>query len=414
MRRGRTAVRWAAVGALALAGCTHPRASAPPDRPAGGVVQVSHSEPPGSPVQHDGLRAAEDAYRQEQFAKAADLFEDIADDTKNRPEVAERARYYQGECLRRQGYYPRAVDCYGKLLQDFPAGLYREQAVGQMFLVASEWLQPIRDEIAQLAKPEKDRKSKEWTESIQLVNFDRKLPTVGAEERALQTLEKVYFSDPTGPYADKALFMLGRVHYHRENFKDASRFFQQLAESYDRSPLREEALKLAIIAKNNSTGGPQYDGRDTSEAMRLINAAKATSPALNREQDGKFLTEQALIVRYQQAEKDFQTAEFYRRTGHPGSAWFYYELVKRRYPGVKPWADQAAARQQELKADLDEMKNPNTASSTRRFWKEYVLGHQLPKPQDDPTGAGLKDLPAERPGAVPAAAQLPKEVLPRQ
>jgi outer membrane protein assembly factor BamD (BamD/ComL family) len=283
-----------------------------------------------------------------------------------------------------------------------------------MFLVASEWLQPIREEIADLAKPEKERKSKEWTETIVRVNFDRKMPTVGAEERALQTLEKVYFSDPTGPYADKALFMLGRVHYHRENFKDASRYFQQLAESYDRSPLREEALKLAIIAKNNSTGGPQYDARDTAEAMRLINAAKATSPALNREQEGKFLNEQALIVRYQQAEKDFQTAEFYRRTGHPGSAWFYYELVKRRYAGIKPWAEQAAARQQELKAELDEMKNPTTMSSTRRFWKEYVLGHQLPNPKDDPTGPGLKDLPTPRPTTVPAAASLPAEVLPRQ
>jgi hypothetical protein len=34
----------------------------------------------------------------------------------------------------------------------------------------------------------------------------------------------------------------------------------------------------------------------------------------------------------QAAEKDFQIAEFYRRTGHPGSAHFYYDLVIRGYP----------------------------------------------------------------------------------
>ena len=73
--------------------------------------------------------------------------------------------------------------------------------------------------------------------------------------------------------------MLGRVNYERGNFKDAARYFQQLAEVHDRSPLRDEALKLAIIAKNNSAGGPQYDGREMAEAMRLINGAKATSPA---------------------------------------------------------------------------------------------------------------------------------------
>jgi len=385
-----------------------------PAKPASGeITQVGHAELPGSPVQHEGLAKAEDAYRHEEFAKAGEMFEEIADDTKNRPEVAERARFYQAECLRRQNYYPKAVDAYHKLLQDFPAGLYRQQAIGQMYLIASEWLQPVRDEIAELTKPEKERKPKSWAEGIVPVNFDRKLPTVGTEERALQTLERVYFNDPTGPYADKALFMLGRVYYHRENYKDAARYFQQLAEAYDRSPLRDEALKLAIIAKNNSTGGPQYDGRDAAEAMRLINNAKATSPTLARE-NGKLLDEQALMVRYQQAEKDFETAEFYRRTGHPGSAWFYYELVQRRYAGIKPFADQAKARQAELRVELDEMKNPTTMSTTRRIWKEYVLGHQMPAVKDKPGEPEIKDLPEPRPQAVPASATaVPADLRPR-
>jgi hypothetical protein len=34
------------------------------------------------------------------------------------------------------------------------------------------------------------------------------------------------------------------------------------------------------------------------------------------------------------ARKDFDIAEFYRRTGHPASAAFYYELVTRRYSGT--------------------------------------------------------------------------------
>ena len=418
MRQRRTGSRFAAVGAaVLLAGCTHTPlkphtpTGPPADKPATEVKQAGHTDMPGSPVQHEGLAKAEDAYRQEKFDYAEKLFEDVADDQKNRQEVAERARYYQAESLRRQGYYPKAVDTYNKLLQDFPAGLYREQACGQMYLIAGEWLQPIRDEIAEKAKPEKERKARSWTDGIILANFDRKLPTFDAEGRALQTLEKVYFSDPTGPYADKALFLLGRVNYERNNFKDAARYFQQLAEVHGRSPLRDEALKLAIIAKSNSTGGPQYDGREMSEAMRLINGAKATSPTLNREQGGKFLDEQALMVRHQQAQKDFETAEFYRRTGHPGAAWFYYELVLRRYPGIQPFAAQAAARQAELKGEMDEMKNPGLMNTTRRFVKEYVLGHELPAAKE-PTLPTV--LPEPRPTAVPAGATaVPAELRPR-
>jgi outer membrane protein assembly factor BamD (BamD/ComL family) len=410
MRQGRTKYRWTAFGAaLLLAGCTHyrPAPKAAVERPRGDVVQAKHTDTPGSPVSHDGLAAAEEAYRRDEFEKAEEMFADIAGDTKNRPEIAERARFYQAESLRRQDKYPKAVDTYHKLLQDFPAGLYREQAVGQMYLIAREWLKPVEEEIAEAGKPEKERKKRSWVDGIAPANFDRRLPTFDSEGRALQTLERVYFSDPTGPYADKALFMLGRVHYHRENFRESARYFQQLAETYDRSPLRDEALKLAIIAKANSTGGPQYDGKETAEAMRLINNAKASSPTLAREQEGKFLDQQALIVRYQQAEKDYQTAEFYRRTGHPGSAWFYYELVKRRYAGIKPWAEMAVTRQQELKAELEDMKNPSVMSSTRRIWKEYVLGQEIPALKNVPGTPDMKQLPEPRPAAVPAGGVVP-------
>ena len=43
------------------------------------------------------------------------------------------------------------------------------------------------------------------------------------------------------------------------------------------------------------------------------------------------------------------TAEFYRRTGHPGSAYFYYEIVRRRYPNT-PYADEAIKQMQNLRA----------------------------------------------------------------
>src|SRR5262245_61131001 len=130
MRSGRTIFRWMAFGtAMLLAGCTHKPLKPLEHREGkiGPIDRVSHTEVksdlPGSPVQHEGLAAAEDAYRREEFAKAGDMFAEIADDTKNRPEVAERARFYHAECLRRQAQYPKAVDAYHKLLQDFPAGL---------------------------------------------------------------------------------------------------------------------------------------------------------------------------------------------------------------------------------------------------------------------------------------------------
>ncbi|HVK12425.1 MAG TPA: tetratricopeptide repeat protein [Gemmataceae bacterium] len=399
----RTMLRGTAVGAaLLLAGCTS----------TGSFQERIGFKRPAPGDSTEAMARADEAYRQEEFEKAGDIYEDIADDTRQRPEVAEKARFYHAECLKRQGYYPKAVDAYNKLLQDFPSGLYRGQAAGQMYQIASEWLQPVRDEIEDAVKPAAERRKKGWADDVIPANFDRKLPTFASEDRALQALDKVYFSDPTGPTADKALFMLGRVHMHRQNYGEAARYFQQLVETCDKSPFRDDALKLAIEAKTNTPFGPDRDGRDTAEAMRLINTARATSPQLVREH-GKVLDEQSIKVRGQQAAKDFETAEFYRRTGHPGSAWFCYELVKRRYVGIEPWYTNAVKRQAELKAELDDAQDPSFVASTRRFWKHYVLGHELPAVKNLPADPVVKDLPAPRPEVVPAAANVPADVRPR-
>ena len=63
------------------------------------------------------------------------------------------------------------------------------------------------------------------------------------------------------------------------------------------------------------------------------------------------LTRAKFAIRSQQAEKDFKTAEYYERTGHPGSAVFYYELVRRRYAATK-YADIANERKEHLIAAM--------------------------------------------------------------
>ena len=58
----------------------------------------------------------------------------------------------------------------------------------------------------------------------------------------------------------------------------------------------------------------------------------------------------------QQAAKDYEMAEFYRRRDHPCSAYFYYEIVRRRYQGTK-YADLATERIRELGAELEKSSN---------------------------------------------------------
>src|SRR5262249_49121743 len=114
-------------------------------------------------------------------------------------------------------------------------------------------------------------------------------------------------------------------------------------------------------------------------------------------------------ITYQQAEKDFSIGEFYRRTGHPGSAYFYYEIVRRRYPGSK-WADMATDRMQELRTKVgqERMAEPSMFDGGMES-VDRVLGRKkkLDPELDD-------DTPRLSPTAQPAPPRsLPSDLAPR-
>ncbi|MCE9532793.1 MAG: outer membrane protein assembly factor BamD [Planctomycetes bacterium] len=363
------------------------------------------------------LAAAEDFYREKEYKKAGKLFGRVADDTSNPPLQAEKARFFEAECKRMQEYYVDAMSTYNRLLKDFQYGVYREQAVARMYEICSFWLQDTRAQIqAELDKADGKKASVPWN----FIHFDKRKPTFDQEGHALKMLEQVYYNDPTGPNAERALYDAGYIHFHRGEYKEADDLLTQLIDMNERnggkSAYRDRAIELAILAKNNISGGAAYDGRKAAESLKLIHQAKMSSPELVN-QKGDFLDKQMKMIRYIQAEKDYEIAEFYNRTGHPASAWFYYELVRRRYNGTE-FHDRAVARMKEINGDLaDGQQKSEFAKATRREWNKWMLGHDVPtlaKEQAVPAVPGV--LPESRNAVVPVDAKqsVPSEIMPRR
>jgi len=294
------------------------------------------------------LAGAQELYRREDFDNAAKIFKHLANNSKNSAQLAEEARFFEAECYRRQSHYPKAVDTYIRLLNDFATGSYREQAMYHVYEIANYWLDDTREEMRQ---EREKREGKRWVVWPHFVQVDRSKPFLDEEGRALDALEKVRYNDMVGPLADKALFLIGSVHFFNENYKEADHYFSQLVEMHPSSQYAAQAIELGIISKHLSTGGADYDGRKVAEARILVHKALNNYKEL-AEQKNEFLTRQLVGITYQQAEKDFRIAEFYRRDGHLASAYFYYEIVRRRYPGTK-FADQATDRMHELKAKME-------------------------------------------------------------
>jgi outer membrane protein assembly factor BamD (BamD/ComL family) len=324
-----------------------------PDAPADSLVlRGDHLEPEKTAAVIKGtaeLAGAKELYRRGDYVNAQTLFAKIANNTKNSSQIAEEARYYEADCLRLQARYPSAADTYKKCLDDFPSGLKHDEANKRLFDICNYWLDDTRRAM-DLAQEKKD--GKRWfVAPASFVHFEKTKPLLDEEGRALELLEYVQINDPVGPLGEKALFFLGSVKFFEEDYKEADHYFSQIVNTRPNSPMASKALKLAIIAKQMSTGGPEYDGRKCAEARQLIDTALRGYPEL-AEKNKDFLERQIWSINQQDADRDYLVAEFYRRTGHPGAAYFYYELVRRRYPNTK-YAKDADVRMAELRGKMD-------------------------------------------------------------
>lgn len=335
------------------------------------------------PMAESKLQEAEALFTAGSYEKAQGEFRALADNKGNSAVLAERARFMQAECRFMRKQFPEAADTYHKVLLDFPTGAYRRDCCARIYEICDYWLDDFRVE---LDKRSDEKGVLRWRPAWPKP-WDRTKPALDQEGRTIENLERVHTHDITGPTADKAIFWCGYVNFIRGNFQEADQFFSQLVDMHTDSPLRPQAMALAIQAKNNATGGAAYDGRKCAEALQLVHVAEATVPELvNNPEMAEKLTRAKFAIRSQQAEKDFLTAEYYERTGHPGSAVFYYELVRRRYGGTR-YSDAATERQARLIGLMKEGR-PDPGNDpfaiAQAKWNELFGKPRAPEERDRP------------------------------
>jgi outer membrane protein assembly factor BamD (BamD/ComL family) len=374
-----------------------------PPPPADSFVLRAEGLVPEPPPKEGGAQAklagAHELFRQGEYAKAEKLFRHIAEDTRKTPApVAGEARYFEGECLRLQGRYPKAADVFADAAssEKYPQNPYREQAMQHMYDIANFWLDPTREEMREWRERQE---GKRWFVWPHFLSIEKERPFMDGEGRALEKLEQVRYDDINGPLADRALFLAGSVKFFNEDYQGADFCFSQIHEKHPNSPLAAQAVELAIVSKHLSTGGSVYDGRKVAEARKLVQSAFDNYPELATKKED-FLKRQLYGITMQQAEKDYKMAEFWKKTGHPGSAYFYFELVRRRYPNT-PYAEKAGRQM----AELQEKARKDGA---------VFVGPQSGRPAEPSKPAAV--APADPPRPLPPEVENapPRPVVPGQ
>ena len=261
--------------------------------------------------------------------------------------VYEEALFGEAECQRLQKNYRTAADTYTKLLVEIQTTRYTAAACKGLFEIADYWLEPTRRQMDEYQDQLQGKRK--FVTPAMYIHFSKDMPTMDAEGHATTILNTVRMHDINGEMGKRALLYLGTIHFFRKDYKDADFYFMQLYQHYPNSPEAAKAVKQSVICKQLMTGGTVYDLRGVDESKKLLMQAQSSFPEFA--DDADWVRKQLVSINIQQADRDFKIAEFYQRTGHPGSAYFYFELVCRRYPGTD-YAAKALQRKEQLKSSV--------------------------------------------------------------
>ena len=161
-----------------------------------------------------------------------------------------------------------------------------------------------------------------------------------AEDEACTMLEKIFQRDPRGVRGKKALLTLADYHFRTGHFGEAEDEYQRLASHYPRDPEVAQYKLLAAqsaLARFHST---RNDSRPLSEAEQRFRQLRDDNPNLARKEQ----VDQVLQgIAERKAEKDYQTAEFFKKTHKDKGAVFYYRAIIKDYPQTV-WAQRAHER----------------------------------------------------------------------
>ena len=150
-----------------------------------------------------------------------------------------------------------------------------------------------------------------------------------ARTEAAEILERVVERWPGSELAAKALMIEADCYYDDKRYIDAQETYQLVIDNYTRSQYYSRALLRSAEATDVQYLGVTYDTSCLDDARIRYQQFQLQFPELAREAQ---ISERLARIREQEVAKEFQIADFYRRTGKTDSACWYWRVIIERWP----------------------------------------------------------------------------------
>jgi outer membrane protein assembly factor BamD (BamD/ComL family) len=166
---------------------------------------------------------------------------------------------------------------------------------------------------------------------------------LSGKDVALRILDEIAVDFPDTRWAEYAVKTKADYLFQSGDFLLAEMEYARLAEDFPQSRYHQPAMRRSADAALAGFRGIEYDEAALLEADERYRDYTVTYPAAH---DSKEIGIVLDGIAEQRAAKDFSIGQYYERTGHPGSAIFYYRSI------LKNWPDSVAAAKARERLEL--------------------------------------------------------------
>ena len=279
---------------------------------------------PNRAIAEQKLDEADQLFAQQRYAEADKRYKQAADRWPD-SDIEEDALFMRGECAFFQDHYATARNRYDKVLVKHTNSRHLATIAHRDFSIARYW-------------EELGRTHPGWLPNA----FDRERPFLDINGEARELYETIQKHASTEDVADDAIMALANWHFVRSRFEEAAYEYHMLRTRHRGSEFEPQANLLELQARLASYQGYQYDGEPLAKAEELIDAG-LTQYSRELESERDRILDARTWVREELARRDWESAEYYYRTGYNRAARFYYDIVVRDHADT-PFAELAQQR----------------------------------------------------------------------
>ncbi len=251
--------------------------------------------------------------------------------------MEEDAMFLMGESYFFGDHYGDAQDSFVNLLKAHNNTRYLDKVVERLFAIATYWEQLDLNTHHWPVTPNATDKTQPW--------FD----TFG---NAMACYEAVWLNDPTGPYADAALFRVANAHFRRGEWEEAADRYDTLRKNHPKSKYQKDAHLLELQAKINIYQGAKYSIVPLNDAQEIADQTLKQFPGQLGDEERRVREVRAKLFE-QRAEREWVMAQYYDNKSEFRAAREYYKVLLEKYPRTS-FGEKARIRIQQIQNEPDE------------------------------------------------------------